>query len=105
MSRQFHQLLGAEDVNGEPSALDWLKRSGSPVKHSVQFVLPNHNVPQPIYFFQTIKHEWASTWHVLRSDFDAMMLRNAAEKGVEIRQGATVREVLMADGRAVGVRP
>ena len=84
--------------------LDWLKRSGSPVKHSVQFVLPNHNVPLPIYFFQTIKHEWASTWHVLRSDFDAMMLRNAAEKGVEIRQGATVREVLMADGRAVGVR-
>ena len=84
--------------------LDWLKRSGSPVKHSIQLVPPNASEPQRIYFFQTINHEWASTWHILRSDFDAMMLRNAEEKGAQIRQGAKVCEVLMQDDRAVGVR-
>ena len=84
--------------------LDWLKRSGSPVKHSVQFVSTNGKVSQPFYFFRTIEHECASTWQILRSDFDAMMLRNAAEKGAEVRQGVAVRDVLMENGRAVGVR-
>ncbi len=84
--------------------LDWLKQSGSPLKHSVQFVSTNGKVSQPFYFFQTIEHECASTWQILRSDFDAMMLRNAADQGAEIRQGVTVRDVLMENDRAVGVR-
>ena len=84
--------------------LDWLKGSGSPLKHSVQFVSTNGKVSQPFYFFQTIEHECASTWQILRSDFDAMMLRNAAGKGAEIRQGVTVRDVLLENDRAVGVR-
>ena len=83
--------------------LDWLKQSGSPLKHSVQFVSTNGKVSQPFYFFQTIEHECASTWQILRSDFDAMMLRNAADQGAEIRQGVTVRDVLMENDRAVGV--
>ena len=83
--------------------LDWLKQSGSPRKHSVQFVSTNGQVSQPFYFFETIKHECASTWQVLRSDFDAMMLENAAAKGAEVRQGVTVRDVLMDGNRVVGV--
>ena len=84
--------------------LDWLRQSGSPRKHSVQFVSINGQVSQPFYFFETIKHECASTWQILRSDFDAMMLENAAAKGAEIRQGVAVRDVLMDGDRVVGVQ-
>ena len=84
--------------------LDWLRQSGSPRKHSVQFVSVNGQVSQPFYFFETIKHECASTWQILRSDFDAMMLENAASKGAEIRQGVVVRDLLMDGDRVVGVQ-
>ncbi len=83
--------------------LDWLKRSGSPRKHSVQFVSTDGLVSQPFYFFETIKHECASTWQIRRSEFDAMMLENAAAKGAEIRQGVAVRDVLMDGDQVVGV--
>ena len=83
--------------------LDWLKRSSSPIKHSVQFVSTSGRVSQPFYFFDTIKHECASTWQILRSDFDAMMLENAAAKGAEVRQGVAVRDVLTEGDQVVGV--
>ena len=83
--------------------LDWLRRSGSPIKHSVQFVSTSGKVSQPFYFFETIKHACASTWQILRSDFDAMMLQNAAAHGAEVRQGVAVRDVLMDGGTVVGV--
>ena len=84
--------------------LDWLKRSASPVKQSVQFVSTNGKVSEPFYFFETITHECARTWQILRSDFDAMMLKNAAAKGVEVRQGVKVRDMLKEGDRVVGVR-
>ena len=83
--------------------LDWLKQSGSPVKHSVQFVSTSGHVSQPFYFFETIKHEYASTWQIRRSDFDAMMLKHATAQGVDVRQGVTVRNVLTDNNRVVGV--
>ena len=84
--------------------LDWFKTAGCPKKHSVQFVSTSGQVSQPFYFFETIKHECATTWQVRRSDFDQMMLDNAAARGVEVRHGVTVRDVVTNDGRVVGVR-
>ncbi len=84
--------------------LDWFETSGCPKKHSVQFVSTTGNVSRPFYFFETIKHECATTWQVLRSDFDRMMLENARSKGVDVRQGVAVRDLVTQNGRAVGVR-
>ena len=84
--------------------LDWLRHSANPKKYSVQFVSITGKVSQPFYFFQTIKHECSMTWQVWRGEFDAMLLDNARSKGVEIRQGVTVRDVLMEGSRVVGVR-
>lgn len=84
--------------------LDWFKTAACPTKHSVQFVSTSGQVSQPFYFFETIKHECATTWQVLRSDFDQMMLENAAARGVEVRHGVTVRDVVTNEGRVVGVR-
>ncbi len=84
--------------------VDWLHKSASPKKYSVQFVSITGKVSQPFYFFQTIKHECAQTWQVWRGEFDAMLLDNARKKGVEVRQGWTVRDVLFEGSRVVGVR-
>jgi flavin-dependent dehydrogenase len=84
--------------------VDWLRTSACPKKYSVQFVSITGKVSQPFYFFQTIKHECAQTWQVYRAEFDAMLLDNARTKGVEVRQGVAVRDVLMEGSRVVGVR-
>ena len=84
--------------------LDWFERAACPKKYSVQFVSTSGKVSQPFYFFETIKHPCATTWQVLRSDFDRMLLDNARAKGAEVRQGTAVRELLMDGDRAVGVR-
>lgn len=84
--------------------IDQMRRSANPKKYSVQFVSITGKVSQPFYFFQTIKHECAVTWQVVRSEFDKMLLDNARDKGAEIRQGMHVRDVLMEGTRVVGVR-
>ncbi len=84
--------------------VDWLRSSACPKKYSVQFVSITGRVSQPFYFFQTIKHECSLTWQVWRGEFDAMLLDNARKKGVEVRQGVAVRDVIMEGDRVVGVR-
>jgi len=84
--------------------VDWLRTSACPKKYSVQFVSITGKVSQPFYFFQTIRHECSQTWQVWRAEFDEMLLANARSKGVEVRQGVHVRDVLMEGSRVVGVR-
>jgi flavin-dependent dehydrogenase len=84
--------------------IDKLRRSACPKKYSVQFVSITGRVSQPFYFFQTIRHECSQTWQVWRGEFDRMLVENAAAKGALVRQGVTVRDVLMEGSRVVGVR-
>jgi len=44
------------------------------------------------------------TYHVDRSRLDALLLRHASELGAKVHQGVEVKDVLMRDGRAGGVR-
>ena len=80
-----------------------LRTSHFPQKYSVQFYSRSGKASTPFYFFQTNPHESAITWQVLRSEFDEMLLDNAKEKGVEIRKGLGVREVLFEGDTATGV--
>jgi flavin-dependent dehydrogenase len=73
-------------------------------KYSVQFVSPSGRASQPFYFFNRYNQDVAQTWQVLRSEFDVMTLNNAREKGAEVREQTTVKELLRADGRVTGVR-
>ena len=83
--------------------LEKLRASHFPQKYSVQFYSRSGKASSPFYFFQTNPHESAVTWQVLRSEFDEMLLDNATEKGVEIRRGTSVREVLFEGNTATGV--
>jgi flavin-dependent dehydrogenase len=84
--------------------LDKMKGSHFVKKHSVQFVNAAGKLSAPFYFFDNKPHECSQTWQVVRSEFDLMMLRNAAEQGVEVHEATRVLDVLFEDGRAVGVR-
>src|ERR1017187_3939587 len=54
--------------------LDKMKASHYTKKYSVQFVSPSGKSSTPFYFFQHFEHEAATTWQVLRSEFDQMLL-------------------------------
>jgi flavin-dependent dehydrogenase len=73
-------------------------------KHSVQFVTEQGKLSEPFYFGDYKPHESSQTWQVTRAEFDQMMLDNAREHGVDVREGIRVLDVLFEDGRAVGVR-
>ena len=73
-------------------------------KYSVQFVGSSGRLSEPFYFLDHKPHESSQTWQVRRSEFDQMMLENAAEHGVDVQTGVRVVEVLFERERAVGVR-
>jgi len=83
--------------------LDKLQRSPFPRKHSVQFFSSNGRSSTPFYFSEFDSHESSITWQVVRKDFDAMLLDHAAASGVEVRQGANVKDVLFKGSQATGV--
>lgn len=81
-----------------------MKASHFPKKYSVQFVNTTGKLSQPFYFFQHLEHEASTTWQVLRSEFDAMILDKARENGAEIREETAARELIRENGAVVGVR-
>jgi flavin-dependent dehydrogenase len=81
-----------------------MKASAFVKKYSVQFVNEHGRLSEPFYFLDHKPHESSQTWQVVRSELDAMLLDNAREHGVTVREGARVLEVLFEGPRAVGVR-
>ena len=84
--------------------LEKLRGSRFVEKHSVQFVSEQGKLSEPFYFADYKPHESSRTWQVSRADFDRLMLDNARERGVDVREGVRVLEVLFEEQRAVGVR-
>ena len=84
--------------------LEKMKASPFVRKQSVQFVSASGEESAPFYFTDRDPNEWSTTWQVRRDEFDVMMLDNAREHGVEVRDNAKVREVLFDGAKAVGVR-
>src|SRR6185295_2732707 len=84
--------------------IEKMRKSAFVKKYSVQFVSPSGKASQPFYFFNRYSEDVAQTWQVLRSEFDLMVLNNAREKGAEVREQTTVKELLYERGRVVGVR-
>lgn len=81
-----------------------LKESRYIKKYSVQFVAANGRLSEPFYFLDNNPHESSQTWQVRRSEFDRLMLENAAEQGVDVQHRVRVIDVVFEGDRAVGVR-
>jgi flavin-dependent dehydrogenase len=84
--------------------LDALKGGLFTQKTGVQFVSSSGKESSPFIFTRHDPHECGRTWHVERAKFDPFLLENAAKKGVEIRRGVRVLEVIFEGDRATGVR-
>src|SRR5271155_2852889 len=85
--------------------IDKMRASAFVKKYSVQFVSPSGRASQPFYFFNRYDRATvAQTWQVLRSEFDQLLLDNAREKGAEVKEETTVKELIREDGRVAGVR-
>ncbi len=84
--------------------LEKLKASDFPRKESVQFISAAGSQSQPFFFADRDPNEWSYTWQVQRDKFDHMMLDNAKDHGVEVRENVSVKEVLFDGQRATGVR-
>jgi flavin-dependent dehydrogenase len=88
--------------------LDALRGSRFVEKHSVQFVNERGVLSEPFYFADHKPHKSSQTWQVRRSEFDEMMLRNAARLGVAVHEGCRVLEVLFdgsgSEARARGIK-
>jgi len=84
--------------------LDRMKASHFTKKYSVQFVGASGRASVPFYFFQQLEHEASMTWQVLRSEFDQLLLDNAREKGAEVIEEITARELIQQDGVVAGVK-
>lgn len=80
-----------------------LRRSTFIEKYSVQFVNASGKESSPFYFDELNPHECSQTWQVLRSDFDRLMLENAAEHGAGVMHDANVVDVIVEDDRVVGL--
>ena len=84
--------------------VDKLNASHFPRKYSVQFVRPDGHVSAPFYFFEHYDHPSSTSWQVLRSEFDLMLLNNARDQGAEVREETRVRQTITENGAVVGVR-
>jgi len=83
--------------------IDKLNASHFTKKYSVQFVSASGRASKPFYFSETNDGPSAQTWQVLRSEFDEMLLDNAADHGAEVRHDVRVKHVMFEGDRAVGV--
>src|SRR6266850_2158000 len=82
-----------------------MKASHFVKKYSVTFVQPDGKRSTPFYFFTRYDRETvAQSWQVLRSEFDQMLMENAREKGAQVLEQITVKELVKEDQRVVGVR-
>lgn len=84
--------------------LEQMKASHFPKKYSVQFFSADGKASTPFYFRDHDPHENSQTWQVVRSEFDQMLLDNAAGQGVEVKRGAHLQDVLFEGDRATGIR-
>ena len=83
--------------------LEEVKNSSFPHKFSVQFARQNGSISQPFYFFEHFDHEASTTWQVLRSRFDSILLDKARSRGAEVREQVAVRRLLKDGTRVIGV--
>ena len=72
-------------------------------KFSVQFVTEDGSQSKPFYFFQHYDHPSSTTWQVMRSEFDNLIMEKARNNGTEIRELTKAKSLIKEDGNVVGI--
>lgn len=90
------------DVLAEIGLEAKIQAAGFPVKSGGCFIWGETDVPWCIRFDEIPGRP--TSFQVKRDVFDTILLDHVAEMGADVRQEARVSEVVLEDGRAVGVR-
>jgi flavin-dependent dehydrogenase len=96
-------LPASMPVLEELGVLPALQQAGFLLKWGATMVWGREKTPWSWYFRET-NRKYPHTFQVWRPQFDQLLLDNSRAHGVEVREGHAVREVVIEDGRAVGVR-
>jgi flavin-dependent dehydrogenase len=83
--------------------IEKLNASDFPKKYSVQFVGRSGKQSQPFYFSEHMDHPCTQTWQVTRDVFDAMMMENAREHGVEVFEAMRASKLIKDGNKIQGV--
>jgi flavin-dependent dehydrogenase len=83
--------------------IEKMQASDFPQKHSVQFVGRSGRQSQPFYFSDHLDHACAQTWQVTRDVFDAMMMDNARDHGVDVYEDMKAKSLIKEGDRILGV--
>ena len=75
---------------------------GFPRKRGVRFFSAG-SPTRPFHFTESPDPRLHETWHVLRSDFDLLLVENARHHGVLLQDRTTVIDILESDGAVGGV--
>ncbi|HEX6734560.1 MAG TPA: NAD(P)/FAD-dependent oxidoreductase, partial [Azonexus sp.] len=62
-------------------------------KWGAEFVSPHHDMPQVFHFAEAWDKGMPYAYQVRRAEFDTILIRNAAAKGVEVHEGCKARAV------------
>lgn len=62
-------------------------------KWGAEFVSPHHEMTQAFQFGEAWDKSMPYAYHVRRAEFDEILIRNAARKGVEVHEGCKARAV------------
>ncbi len=84
--------------------LDKVRSFGFTKKMSVQFVSADGHNSKPFFFDEHFDHPASTTWQVRRSEFDELLLDNAARLGVEVLRGTTAKAPLSEGSATVGLQ-
>ncbi len=84
--------------------VDEMDNLGFTQKFSVQFVTQDGKQSRPFYFFQHYDHPSSTTWQVLRSQFDSLILERARDNGATVYELTSAKSLIEHDGAACGVR-
>ncbi len=81
-----------------------MEEAGFPHKTGGSFTWGKDKEPWSVIFAENPFLPASFGYHVERSVFDEILLNRSIELGVEVAQPATVREIIVEDGRVLGVK-
>jgi flavin-dependent dehydrogenase len=96
-------LPASVPVLEELGAREAVEAAGFLPKFGATMVWGNGDEPWSWYFRET-NTTYPSSWQVVRSEFDKILLDNSRKHGVDVREGHRVLEVVFEGDTAVGVR-
>jgi flavin-dependent dehydrogenase len=73
------------------------------VKNAAEFNSPWHDHQQRFYFADAWDKSMPSSFQVKRSEFDAILIENAAQRGVDVHQECRVKSVDLSDSNFASV--